>query len=274
MKVRLLFCERDFDWSAPPLWNEQALRTDLRLDALLQAMAQADQYIQECSCKVMMAGTANDIETIRYRQSALQDCLDNPAVLRELYALAVKATESGKKHYLGSLVRYPHWVLQDSIDQVEVSVEFLKNLREFADRNVHRFASEAWTELFAMLKRELDDAYIARIRETCERLQFHGATLLSAQLGEGNKPARYILHQPLLRTWRSKWSWLWEWIFPLRVPPNSFSIHPRDEAGITALQRLHDQGISFTANALAQSKDHIRNFSARCARNWPSMSAV
>jgi DNA mismatch repair ATPase MutS len=223
-------------------------------------MAQTDRYIQECCCKVVLAGTANDIETIWYRQSALQDCLNNPVVLRELYALTVKATESGKKHYLGSLTCYPHWVLRDAIDQMEASVEFLKNLRELADRNIHKFTSEAWKELFAMLTRELDDAYIASIRETCERLHFHGATLLSAQLGDGNKPTRYVLHQPLRRTWKSRWSWLWEWIFPPKAPPNSFSIHPRDEAGISALQRLHDQGIGFTANAMAQSKDHVRNF--------------
>ena len=224
MRVRLLFRERDFDWSAPLPWNEHALRADLALDTLWNAMAQSDKHVLECSRKVILAGVAGDIDAILYRQSALQDCLNNSAVLRDLYALAVEATEQEKKHYLGNLARYPHWVLRTSVDQMEDLVVFLERLRDTAERHAHRFTSEAWTELFTMLKQELDDAYIARVRETLERLKFHGATLLSAELGEGNRPAGYVLHQPPLKTWKSRWSWLWEWLFPPKAPPNSFSI--------------------------------------------------
>jgi DNA mismatch repair ATPase MutS len=58
------------------------------------------------------------------------------------------------------------------------------------------------------------------------------------------------------------WRAIWEWFFPPKPSPNSFSIHPRDEAGARALERVRDEGIAFAATALAQSRDHIRDFFA------------
>jgi DNA mismatch repair ATPase MutS len=259
MKIRLLFPDRDFDWSAPLPWNEPALREDLALDELLAAMAREDQHILGVANKVVLSGVFGDIDTIRHRQAVLQDCLKNRTVLRDLYALATEAADKSKRSYLGSLTRYPHWVLSDSIDQMEIYVTYMKRLRMTAEQHADKFSSAGWGELFTMLKGELDDAYLARISNALRRLKSRDVTKIGAALGEGNKPDGFILHRPPL-TNLDRCRSLWAWIFAPKAPPNSFSIHPRDEAGHRALERLRDQGLAYVANALAQSKDHVRNF--------------
>jgi DNA mismatch repair ATPase MutS len=56
-----------------------------------------------------------------------------------------------------------------------------------------------------------------------------------------------------LRAW-------WNSLFSPKVPVYAFEIHPRDEAGFTALGELRNRGISLVASALGQSAEHIRNF--------------
>jgi len=99
--------------------------------------------------------------------------------------------------------------------------------------------------------------------------------LLSAGLGKGNKGTNYVLHilrQPHHRRWQwltwlvTEWStqlFRWKWLarYSGRRPPVfEFTLHPRDESGAKALAELRDRGISLVATALAQSKDHVRNF--------------
>jgi hypothetical protein len=263
MKARLLDRKGDFDWSAAPPWNEEALRADLALDTLVDAMAQGDARIGEAAKKVILAAVKGDADLIRYRQSILQDCLDHPALVRQLYAIATEAMETEKKHYLGTLARYPHWVLSDAIQQMETFLTFLMKLRQLADTNAPAFESEGWTEFFAMLKRELDDAYFGRVQDHLRQLRFRDAMLLGEELGKGNKPGRYVLHRVRVRGrawWRVWWEKCKAFFFPPKPRPLAFSIHPRDEAGARALERLRDRGISAVANALGQSKDHIRGF--------------
>jgi MutS domain V len=261
MRVRLLHSDRDFDWSAALPWNEAALTADLAVDTLLNAMANGDKTILETANKVVLAGVDGDAATIGHRRAVLQDCLRNPQILRALYAVAGEAVEKQRRHHLGSLSRYPHWVLRDGIEQMELLLGFMRRLRDIAERNRHRFKSDGWTALFAMLSRELDDNYLARVSETLRQLRVSDPMLLSAGLDRTNRPDRYVLHKQPHRNW-SRWRRLWRRLFPPKAAGNSFSIHPRDEAGHRAMERLRDQGIAFTANVLAQSKDHVRHFFA------------
>jgi DNA mismatch repair ATPase MutS len=98
--------------------------------------------------------------------------------------------------------------------------------------------------------------------------------VLSAGLGEGNKGIAYVLHlvplpvHPARRWLRALKEWL-QRIYRgerltqrlRRQPPIlQFSLDPRDEAGIRALNELRDRGIGLVANTLAQSTDHVRSF--------------
>ena len=97
MKAHLLYPDRDFDLQRKLPWNEDALTQDLALNTLLSAMARGDQFVFEVVQKVIFSGFDNDLETIRHRQSILQDCLKQSAVIRELYTVAVEAVGRAKR---------------------------------------------------------------------------------------------------------------------------------------------------------------------------------
>jgi DNA mismatch repair ATPase MutS len=255
VKAHLLYRDKDFDLERPLPWNEVALVKDLSLNTLFTAMARGDTFVFEVSKRVILLGFDNGIETIRYRQNILQDCLNQPDVVQQLYAVAVDAMEKQKKHYLGVFARYPDSVLRHSIELMETFLGMLKTLRKITDSHAGKFVSEGWTAFYAMLRRELDDEYFARVEYHLVRLKFRDGVLLSAVLGKGNKGDRYVLREPPYR----KETFLTR-LFTQQPPVYSFTIHPRDESGFRALSELRDRGIGLVANALAQSTGHVRSF--------------
>lgn len=248
----------DFDPRRGLPWSAEALITDLSLNTLFNAMARDDDCVFEASRRVLLAAVRGDLNTIRYRQDVLRDCLTQPAVVRELYAVAVEAMDKQKGHFLGVLARYPDSVLGDAIETMTTLLGSLKRLARIADLHAHRFGSEGWTEFFAILKRDLGDEYFARVEDHLDELKFCHGELISAQLGKANKGFGYTLH----RLGRPKWrfhAW-WTGLFEEKPPVYRFELHPRDEAGAQALNALRNRGISLAATALGQSADHVRDF--------------
>ncbi len=292
MKPHLLYRDRDFDWQwalaaaadreaartgrrrptgkAGPRgvlpWNAADLAADLDLHALFTAMAAEDDLIVEVARRALLTATGNEIDTIRYRQEVLRDCLDHPDVVRELYLLATEAMREQGRHYLGSLTsRYPDAVLRWSIETLEALLGSMQKLRRIAERNAGSFSSEGWTTLFATLRRELDESYLALVRQHLTRLGFQKGVLLSARLGSGNRGTDHVLHPPPLRNrgWLTRLAG--EWLPRLLADPSetrSFTLHPRDEAGFRMLGELKNRGIAIAAGALGRSADHVRGFFA------------
>ncbi len=257
MKARLLHRDQDADVRRPLRWNEEALRKDFALDTLFNVMARGDEVVLEVTKKVMLSGMECDLETIGYRQKILQDCLNNAAVVRDLYAVAVEVMEREKKHYRGSLTRYPNWVLRGSIELLEETfLGAIRKLRKTADLHAYKFTSEGWTALFATLQEELSDGYFVRVKDHLARLKFRDGVLIGAGLGKGNKGTKYVLRRPYAE---EREGWLTR-LLARRPPVLGFALHPRDESGARALAELRDRGISLVANALAQSTDHMSSF--------------
>jgi len=260
MKARLLHRDRDDDLLKPLPWNAEALVKDLGLDTLFHAMARSDEFVLNVARRVVLSGTDNDGETIRYRQGILQDCLNHSAVIRDLYAVAVEGAEYENKHYFGTtLMRYPNWVLRRSIELSEAFLGTIKKLRRIADSHADQFVSEGWAAFFATLREELDDEYLDRAHDHVEQLKFRKGTLLGSGLGKGNKGAHYDL---LRQREQRRRGWLAR-LFARRPPVPGFSLDPRDESGARALAEIRDRGIGAVANALARSADHMRGFFGR-----------
>jgi DNA mismatch repair ATPase MutS len=253
MKVFLMFEDRDFSPPAFPS-NEPALTQDLELNTLFDAMAQGDSFIWNVAKQTVLSGLGNDIPTILYRQQALQDCLKNPSVIKDLYAIAVDAIDKERKNYWGIFRDYPSAILHRSQDVLEMFVTTLRKLRATTDECASHFESKGFTRLFSMLQQELSDDYFAEVGDHLQRLRFRNGTHISASLGKGNKSTNFVLRRP----WDKKQGWK-EWLFE-RKPSYTLHLHPRDESGIKALSDLNDNGINLVANALAQSTDHILSF--------------
>jgi DNA mismatch repair ATPase MutS len=235
-------------------WNEEALRQDLGLDILLNAMALGDRFLLDVA-RVATLQSLTDVETIRYRQHAYRDCYDNAQIVREIYQIAIDAIEAERKNYWSTFARYPSGVLHRAVEVLQMLVGMLKRLRAVADRHAEQFHSEAFSRLLSVIKAELSDDYFAEIERHLARLRFRSGILVSARLGKANKGENYVLRKSHV----DRRSWLTR-LLAERPPAYTFHLHPRDEAGARALSELGDRGVNLVANALAQSTDHVLSF--------------
>lgn len=261
MKAHLLYRDRDFDLpeSRPP--QEAALVQDLELNVLVSAMAAGDPFLLEVARRAVLV-SLKEPEAILYRQHVLADCLDHPAIVREMYAIAVEALERDRGVW-GTFFssRYPEGVRYRCVELLQRFMGLLKRLRHIADAHAAQFRSEGFRTLFAMLAKELDDDYLAVVEDHLRRLELREGVLLSAELDQGNRGTGYMLHKLYPKqNWAERLKdWVSEQLFTDR---SGFvvEIDDRDEAGFRALGDLNNRGIALVARALAQSADHIQDF--------------
>jgi len=244
---------QDFDLAADPPPLSADLAQDLELGTLWNAMAAGDQFLYDVAQRAVLNGLTGP-EAIRYRQGALADCLASPAVVRNLYDLAVTAVEGERKVFYGLFFRdSPDVILHRSVQVLEFFTGLLKTLRTVAGEQAGSFRSAGFTRLFAMLSAELSDEYFAEIGTHLAALKFRRGVLISARLGLGNKGTGYVLRKLRELGWRER--------LPLGGRDSySFQIADRDEAGMRALSTLQGQGTNLAADATAQAADHILSF--------------
>lgn len=242
---------QDFDLQRPLPGNGDALTLDLGLDTLFAAMAYGDRFLFDVAKEAVLLSLQSPEEII-YRQHVLADCLAQPSVVREVYRGAVEAIEVEKTAWM--YLRYSSdTLLARSVQVLEAFAVILKRLRRLADEQSGSFRSEGFVRFFAMLQRELDDEYFRTVDSHLGELRFRSGTLLSAELGQGNKGTRYLLRRPHVPTWRQR--------LPLGARSGyRFQIADRDDDGFRALSSLRGRGLSPLANALAQSADHLLSF--------------
>jgi hypothetical protein len=248
---------KDFVWEAPFPWQWQDLTHDLALETVLRAMAQDDPLVYEVCRNVLLAAVEGDAPVIRHRQPILEDALAHPQIVRELYGIATEAHERQKKHFLGSLARYPDSVLRESVHLMQSLLELLRKLHQIALGQ--EWKSKGWADLFQMLRANLDDEYLESVEHHLKQLRIQNDTLIiSQQVGLGGKGAKTVLHESPFHgpTW---WARITSAFMP-HPKSYSFSIHPRDDAGIQALSDLRNRGVSLVATALGESAEHVRSF--------------
>jgi hypothetical protein len=251
MKAFLMYRDRDFDPKQPLPANAEALARDLDLDGLFGAMALGDTFLADVARRAVLC-SVDDPEAIRYRQQVLADCIEQPDIVRRIYAIAVDATEAERKAW-GFWGRSPGLVLYRAVRVLELLVDPLKRLRKTADEAAGRFRSEGFVRFFAMLASELDDDYFRTIQEHLRELKFGRGVLISAQLGAANRGTNYVLRRPREQSWRER-------LVAVGHSGYSFQIADQDQSGAQALDELRDRGMNLVANALAQATDHIANF--------------
>jgi hypothetical protein len=245
--------DRDFDLEQADLpRNEQDLAKDLELHTLLHAMADGDQFLFDVARAAIHSGLTSP-DRIVYRQRVLADCIAQPAVVRDLYQVAVTALTEERKIFGWIFRDSPESILHRSRQAMELFVTVLHALRDIADAHAAGFRSEGFTRFFAMIEQELNDGYFAEMDAHLAELAFRRGTLISARLGRGAKGAGYALLRQPQASWRE------------RLPGRNrdgygFTIPERDENGFRALSDLISRGSNDTANAVAQAVDHIRGF--------------
>jgi hypothetical protein len=253
MKAFLMHPDLDLDLQRELPPQHAALTQDLELNTLFEAMAGGDQFLYEVAERAVLS-SLQDPQAICYRQQVLTDCLQQPAIVRELYGIAVEAIQRERKIW-GVFMNSPDTILHHSLQVLELFVGILKRLLAIANSQAGSFRSEGFTRFFSMLATELDDEYFLTVEAHLQELRFRRGVLLSAELGKGNKGTRYVLRRAPELSWRERLG------FGTRSG-YSFTIPDRDENGFRALEDMRARGINQVANALAQSTDHILSFFA------------
>jgi hypothetical protein len=256
MKVRLLHPDSDLDLAARlPNHIRFLVEDDLELRLLYKAMASDDPFLLQVAEKVVPLGLT-DSDVIAYRQQVLSDCLANRAVVQRMYAIAVDGDQVRRKVFLSGLVfREPTAILHGSLRLLEPLTQNLKQLRAVCDEHAGQFRSAGFRQLIAMVADQLSDDYLHHLDEHLADLKMPLGTLLSAQLGLGNKGRDYMLHMPPRRSW-------WD-----RITGNHdghvFEVDERDITGSQALVELAGRAINDIANTVTQSAEHVRGFFGR-----------
>jgi DNA mismatch repair ATPase MutS len=255
MKALLMHRDRDFDLRQPSPWNVQELTQDLDIDTLLYTMAGDDDFLLKVSRKALVCGSENDVSTIRYRQEALKDCLENLSVVRETYGLVVNTIETTKRQTWGITSHHPTSTLYSATDLLEMLVGMLRKLRDTAAAHADGFRSEAFTTLFALLAQELSEEYLVSIQDHLTISRFKKGVTVSAQLGDCNESTNFVLRKATdkKRNWFERL---------LRKGPQgyTFDLAERDEAGARIISEMRYRGIGRVAVALAESADHVLSF--------------
>jgi hypothetical protein len=253
MKAYLMHAGQDFDLERELPPGADDLIRDLELDTLTGAMAAGDKFLADVALRAVLA-SLTDPAAIIYRQHVLADCLAWPAVVREIYDLAVEAITREKREFFGLFRDSPDTVLHRSVRVLEMFTGLLRKLRAVTDEHAGDFRSEGFTRLFAMLAEELSDEYFTEVETQLRELKFRRGVLISARVGTGSKGIGHVLRKVREQSWIER-------ISPGSRPASySFQVADRDQAGHEALSDLRARGINLAANALAQSAEHILGF--------------
>lgn len=236
--------------------QERALVQDLELNVLFNAMANGDNLLFEVARKAVLAGSANDVETVEYRQQVLRDCLSNPAALRNLYGVTVEAIEGTKKmQWSVSSYEHPASVLYSAMDILEVLSQKLRKLRLIVEAHSGRFDSKGFRTLFTLLQNESNEEYLTKIESHLTELKFRKGVLLSATLDDHNEGTDYTLR----RSTKEQPGWL-KRLLGKGPQSYTFYIADGDQAGAEFLGDVRRRGITGASVAVAQASEHVLGF--------------
>jgi MutS domain V len=253
VKAHLLYPDADFDFAAELPAGHADLIQDLELGRLLTAMAASDKFLRDVCTRVLLT-SVTDPDVIRYRQQILADCIEHPAVIREMFGIAVGALHDKRSIWGFFSSRNPSSILSGAVNQLDVLVARLRQLRRLADEHAAAFRSAGLNALFHSLQRDLDDEYFDTIGRHLRQLKFRDGVPISAELDRDNSGINFVLRSGSTRRgWRERVG-----IEPRSV--YSFTLAPRDEAGAQALSDLTARGINLVANAAARSADHVTSY--------------
>jgi hypothetical protein len=253
VKTLLMHPDQDFDAQTPRPPAQFA--QDLELDVLLGAMAAGDRYLLDIMTGAFAAAWSNDVPTIRYRQEVLKDCLDNPALVRAFYAIAIEPFSRERGWDFNLYGHDPASMVGSGVRTLQSCLDVLERLRRTCSANAGSFASRGFRQFVATLEHDLDDNYLRAARADLANLTFRKGLLLSARVGDGGKAVGTMLRKPQPRDL----SWVRKALTP-GAANYTLQLHPRDDAGAQAFGELQGRGLSLISDAIYQSAEHVLGF--------------
>ena len=249
MKVNLLLPEGCPRPESIPAFARDALKKDLELDTILNAVAGRDDFILDALTEAIFSPLPTP-ELIGYRHEVLRDAVDHEEEVRAIYDLCL-ATDRRRLGSMGTLNWMNNYDLNTTfngaMESLSVLTEALRRLRKMAEAYEERFRSRGFRALFRMLQEELTDDYLEEVKRQVAELRYPDSFLVSARLGNYLQGVDYVLMK------KSKKQTL-----ELAVAP-FYRLEDKDEPAkdISARQARTVNGVT---NALAQSAMYLFDF--------------
>jgi len=235
---------------AREIGGKEDLSRDLELEKIIEVMAQRDGLVaKECERVITLSRT--DIPSIKYRQEAVKDAIQNRSAVLNAYRFTGEVVEETKR--AAFLVSYDNAesVVHETASGLRVMIGAFRGLRGIL--NGAAFSSEAFRELVKSVEENADDAFISSASELLSYLNFGSSTEFSAQLGTGNTLRDPVFLVPereggivkRLLSGRSGFA---------------FRVDPRDESGGRILGDINNWVLSGLAPTMLKAYEHLLEF--------------
>ena len=229
---------------------------------MLEAMAGGDEFLFDVSRRVLLT-SLTDRDAIRYRQQILADCIAQPGIIRQMYGIAVGALRDKRGVWGFWSSQYPSSILSGAINQLDVLIVRLRELRQVADDQAGKFRAAGLTALFSSLQRELDDDYFQTLSHHLKQLRFRDGQLLSAQLGRDNSGISYVLRSgSARRSWKERVGIEPRSVYSFSIPPQG----RRRSAGAIGHDQPGDQPGRQRRRPVSRPRSQLLHHAARGAR--------
>ena len=251
MRSLLLHPDTDVELAATSPAGHEAVVEDLGLDDLIAAMSGGDRYLRDVARKVLLT-SLTDPAAIRYRQGVLRDCIDQPAMARQLYDLSNAAIESERRAWR-IRTDSPELALSMAVRALEALVPMLRQLRTVSDAYRDVVRSDGLRRFFDVLRAELDDEYLGQLDEHRRLLTLPEGVSMNGRLGRRNAGTGFVLLRPPRLGWRRLLRGGSARTYTIVIPDG-------DDGARETLAELRARGISLVANAASQAVDHVLGF--------------
>ena len=247
MKVNLMLpegCEKPANLL---VLARDALKADLELNVILDAISDGDKSIR-AACLAALMAPLQDLSLVDYRHEVLQDVIAHPDVVRGIYALCLEAEKRRKSTVHWMTNYYLSSTYSGAIEYLINFTETLQKLRQQADANVGGFRSRGFTDLFRTLQEELPDSYLEKVRAQLTELSNQDGYLVSARLGDYLQGVDYVLHRREKKLLNLDF-----------VKAQTYKYTEKDDSA-KDFEARQDRAINQMTNALAQSAEHLASF--------------
>ena len=228
--------------------SKDTLKADLELNTILDAISGGDKTIRT-ACMSAIFAPLQELELIAYRHEVLKDAIAQPEVVRALYDICLEAEKRRKasSHWMTNY--YLSSTFSGAIEYLINFTETLVRLRKLAEENESKFQSKGFLQLFKMLREELPDSYIEKVKSQLTELSNRDGILVSARLGGYLQGTDYVLQRRQKKLLNLDF-----------LKGQTYNLGKNDDPGAEDMTARQDRAINEVTNSLAQSAEHLASF--------------
>lgn len=221
---------------------------DLKIIPVLECISKDDAIVRS-SLESALRFPLTDTDAISYRQATLSDVLRLPLAIRSIYQIVLDALSAQQREdlrfYESQSVTQQ---FQCCKTQLEILVEYLKELSIFSLKNAANFSSRAFHDLFHDIDENFDSMFFSEAGDLLEELSFPRGMMIGAHLSSVGT----ISDLRLLSGVQSA--------YDTDQQPNLFRLQPSDASGFSDIVHRKEVVLCEANRTLLRTVLHITDF--------------